>query len=436
MAPPPSPPKARGHRVLLWSVLTIVIVGLLVGIGFAVDRAFFQNASGKDFKLTDSKSYQEALYDIEHYYYKDFSAAKITAAAEAAVAKAKKQGVTDVSKLENTGLSALIDALKEPHTDYLTADENKRLSEDISGSFYGVGFMLREDKATKRPIVFSVIKDSPADKAGIKKDDIILTVDGWDTKGQNLDIVVSRIRGKKGTQVVLKIQRAGEKSPLTFKITREKINIPEIESSIQDGQYGYVHVFNFNAGIGDKVRATIRDLQAKGAKGIILDLRNNPGGLLDEAVQVSSVFIDNGVIVSYQTKGSTKVDEKASGNAETNLPMVVLINGGSASSSEITAGALQDTKRAVLVGSKSYGKGSVQKIYHLSNGGAAKLTVSLYYLPNGESIDGKGLVPSVVVEDKNNVTQEEKLQLDAAKRVLQNLIEGKPATSEVLLPAA
>ena len=435
-APPAAPPKAKKRNGLFWVLVAIVVIAALLGAGFLIDWAIFGKSSGAEFKLTDSRSYQEALFDIQHYFYRDFSEAKITAAAQTAVARDKKKGITDPTTLENDGLRALVAALNEAHTDYLTKEENNRLSEDVKGSFYGVGFTLREDKATKRPKVYSVIQGSPADKAGVKKDDIILSVDGWNTKGQNIDVVVSHIRGKNGTTVTLVIQRPGVKKPMTFKIKRAKINIPEIESSLQNGRYGNITVFNFNRGIGDKVRAAVKDLQQKGAKGFILDLRNNPGGLLDEAVQVSNVFINDGTIVSYQTKGSPKVVETASGNAQTDLTLVVLVNGGSASSSEITAGALKDDNRAVLVGTKTYGKGSVQKIYGLSNDGAAKLTVALYYLPNGESIDGKGIIPNMVVEVKGNVQAEDKAQLDAAKKVLENLIQGKPATGMELRPAA
>lgn len=436
----PAPPAGGGgrRRWWLWGLIVLVALVALVASGFAVDRVFFKGdkASGKEFKLADSKSYQEALFDIERYFYRDFSKEKITAKAEAAVEKARKKGETDASKLEDTGLRALVAALDDPHTSYLTREENKRLNEDIKGSFYGVGFMLRTDKELKRPKVFSVMKGSPSERAGIKKDDIIYSVDGWDTRGQNLDVVVSRIRGKKGTTVELEVKRADEKELRTFKIKREKINIPELETEVIDGRYGYLHVFNFNAGTGERVRAAVRDMQKQGVQGFILDLRNNPGGLLDEAVRLSSVFVNDGVIVSYQTKGDRKVDETAQGGAETDLPLVVLTNGGSASSSEITAGALKDLGRAVLVGSKTYGKGSVQKIYQLSNEGGAKLTVSLYYLPNGESIDGKGIEPDVVVELKDDAEKEEQLQLDRAKQVLENLIQGKPPTAEELRPAA
>jgi carboxyl-terminal processing protease len=252
-----------------------------------------------------------------------------------------------------------------------------------------------------------------------------MSVDGKDTLGESLDSVVLRIRGKQGTKVKVQVERNGK--PLTFVMTREKIQIPDFESEMQDGKYGVLKLYEFNKGVGDKVRAAVKDLQAKGAQGFILDLRNDPGGLLDEAVRVASVFIPDGTIVSYQTKGQKKVDLPASGGVETTKPLVVLVNEGSASSSEIVTGALKDKKRAEIVGTKTYGKGSVQKVFDLDNGGAVKLTVSLYYLPNGESIDGKGITPDIVVSDKD-ATKEETLQNDKAKQVLQNMIDGKPPT--------
>ena len=426
---------SRRNKIILSTVIVLVVLGLLVGVGFVVDRVLFSGNQGAAFNLEASPSYQDALFDIKHYYYKDYSEAKITAAASLAVEKAKKKGVKSATELLDTGLTALVGALKDAHTNYLSPQENKRLSEDLSGSFDGVGFTLREDKATKRPKVVTIIKGSPSEKAGVKPNDIIMSVDGKDTKGEALDAVVLRIRGKAGTKVKLVVQRGGK--TVNFNITREKISIPDFESEMQDGDIGVLKLYEFNSGVSDKLRAAVNDLQAKGAKGFILDLRNDPGGLLDEAVKVSSVFIDSGPIVSYQTKGEKKVTEDAQGGAATNLPLVVLTNGGSASSSEITAGALKDRGRATLVGSKTYGKGSVQKVFELENNGAAKLTIALYYLPNGESIDGKGIQPDApVTEIKDNPEATDKAQMNEAKKVLNNLIQGKPPTSEIIQLAA
>lgn len=426
---------SRRSKIILSVIVVFLVLAGLVVAGFVIDRVLFPANQGEAFNLETQPSYQDTLFDIRHYYYRDYSEAKITTAAEAAVEKAKKRGVKNPDELLNTGLTALVNALGDAHSGYLTPEENKRLAQDLSGTFFGVGFTLREDKATGRPKVVTVIKGSPSEKAGIKAGDIIWTVDGKDTKGEPLDTVVLRIRGKEGTKVKLKVQRDGK--PMDFTITREKIAIPDFESEMQDGNIGVLKLYEFNSGVSEKVRAAVTDLQQKGAKGFILDLSNDPGGLLDEAVKVSSVFINDGPIVSYQTKGEKKVVEDATGGAETSLPLVVVTNGGSASSSEITAGALKDRGRAVLVGSKSYGKGSVQKVFELENQGAAKLTIALYYLPNGESIDGKGIQPDVqVAEIKDNPDATNKAQVDRAKQVLNNLIQGKPPTGEILLLAA
>jgi carboxyl-terminal processing protease len=437
--PPPEPPKGKMSRrrmILLGVALGVIVISVLIAAGVLVDRLVFsQKDAAGDFRLADSESYQEALFDIRQYFYRDYSQAKIENAAQKAVDKEKKKGTSSYSEVENAALSALVSALNDQHSEYLTASEGKRLNEDISGSFYGIGTMLREDKKKKRPKVFSLVKGAPAEKAGVKREDVILTVDGKDTKGKSTDVVVTWIRGKKGTRVELRVLRPGEKKELTFKITREKILIPELETELIDGRIGHLKVMNFSDGIGEKVRAAVRDLKQKGAQGFILDLRNNPGGLLSEAVNVASVFINEGTIVSYQTKGHDRISESAKGGAEADLPLVVLVNGASASSSEIVAGALKDRGRATLVGSKTYGKGSIQKLYQLDNKGDVKLTVSLYYLPNGESIDGKGVQPDVVVVFKDDMEKEDKLQLDKAKEVLDGLIQQHTA-SEALRPAA
>lgn len=434
---PPEPPRmgmSKGKKIIIGVIAVLLVAGILLAGGYLLDRLLFKSENKGEFVLEDSKSYQEALDDIKRYFYFDYSEDKITKAANKAVEKEKKKGVTSDAKLLNAGLNALTKALGDEHTGYLTPQENKRLSDDLSGSFFGVGFTLRDEKG--RPKVITVLDGSPAEKAGVKEGDIIMSVDGKDTKDKSLNNVVLQIRGERGTEVTIKVKREGEDKQKSFTMTREKIEIPDFESELLDGRYGYLNLMEFNEGAGDKVREAIAKLQSQGAQGFILDLRNDPGGLLEEAVNVSSAFVDDGVIVSYQTKGRDKVDLDASGGAATNLPLVVLINGGSASSSEIVAGALRDKNRATLVGSTSYGKGSVQKLFDLANKGSLKLTVSLYYLPNGETIDKNGITPAIVVEVKDNPEEEAKQQLDKAKQVLENLIQGKSPEAALLQKAA
>ncbi|MCJ7745226.1 MAG: PDZ domain-containing protein, partial [Actinobacteria bacterium] len=250
--PPAEPPKRKmsmRRKVVIGVTLGLLVTCVLIAAGVLVDRLVFsQKKTTKEFRLEGSESYQEALFDIKQYFYKDYLKEKIEGAAQKAVDREKKKGVTASSKLEDTGLRALVEALGDEHSEYLTGSEAKRLNEDIRGSFYGIGTMLREDKKLKRAKVFSVVKGSPAERAGVKREDVIVTVDGKDTKGKSTDVVVTWIRGQKGTQVELKDSRTGEKKELTFKIPREKIMIPELETELIDGRIGYLKVMNFSDG--------------------------------------------------------------------------------------------------------------------------------------------------------------------------------------------
>ncbi|MBN1288267.1 MAG: S41 family peptidase [Actinobacteria bacterium] len=435
--PQGSPPAGKSSRkgwIFLGIAVAVIVVGSLIVGGLFLDKVLFKNEKSKDFVLEESSTYQDALYNIKRYFYYDYSEEKITKAAHKAVEEAKKKGEDSSKELLNIGLGALTKALDDQHSGYLSAEENKRLSDDLSGSFFGVGFTLRDEEG--RPKVINVLEGSPSKKAGVKEGDVIMAVDGQDTKDQGLNSVVLRIRGERGTEVTLDVKRPGEEKELSFTMTREKIEIPDFESEMMDGNIGYIHLIEFNEGAGEKVRNAVRQLMDQGARGFILDLRNNPGGLLDEAVNVSGVFVDGGEVVSYEAKGRDKVTLEAEGSAETDLPLVVLVNGGSASSSEIVAGALRDRQRATIVGSPTYGKGSVQKIFDLPNGGAVKLTVSLYYLPEGETIGDEGITPEVLVENKDDPEAEDKLQLDKARETLINLIQGAGPESIVLHLAA
>lgn len=431
---PPSPEKkalSKKGWAILAVVLAVLVAGAAIGAGFVVHKVLYVKDETRQFVLEDTTEYREALINIENYYYHDFSMEKITSAAKKGVEEAKKKGVKSHTKLLDAGLKALAGALGDKHSEYLTPEVNRRLAEDLSGKFYGVGFTLRLNKE-KMPVVVSVIEGAPSYRAGIKANDVILSVDGKSTKGMGIDSVVLMIRGKKGTTVTLKIQRPGVKKTLTFKMKREKIVIPDFEYEVLDGKYGLLKLSDFNKGVSSKVRKAVRELEAKGVQGFILDLRNNPGGLLDEAVKVSEIFLKDGVVVSYETKSKQRVEERASGNQETKLPLVVLVNGASASSSEIAAGALNDYNRAVLVGEKTFGKGSIQKVFDLRNGGSVKLTVGLYFLPGGESINGKGIEPDVKVGGKNG-EEKDKLQLEKAKEVLDQILkEGKPTSSRLI----
>lgn len=429
----------RRGRTGLFVLVGILLLSFIIGAGILVDVVVFQRgkSSPKEFSLEDSISYGEALNDMRRFYFREYSEEKVKEAAQKAVAEAKKKGESSPSALEDAGITAAAKALGDPYSTYYNAIENKRLKEDLSGSFYGVGIELRVDKELKRPKVYDVLKGSPAERVGIKRNDVIMEVDGKKTKGIGLEIIVSWIRGREGTKVEITVQREGVSRELKFKMKREKITTPDFKSEILDGKYGLLQVMDFNKGIGQKVRDAVAEMQEKGVVGFILDLRDNHGGLLNESVNLSSVFLDQGLpVVSFQFKGEKKSVLHAFGGKATDLPVVLLVNGMSASASEIVAGALKEHKRAILIGTKTYGKGSIQKMYDLENGGALRLTVSIYYLPNGDEINGKGVEPDIPVALEDKPEEERKLQLDRAKHVLENMIQGKPPEASLFMHAA
>jgi carboxyl-terminal processing protease len=305
----------------------------------------------------------------------------------------------------------------DPHSAYLDAEAFKELQVGTQGEFGGLGIEVgMEDGFVK---VVAPIEDTPAFKAGIKSGDLIIRLDDTPVKGMTLNDAVKRMRGKPGTDIVLTIVRKGEAKPLTVRLTRAVIKIRSVKHQIVEPGFGYVRITQFQEQTGENLVAALRDLQAKNGelKGLILDLRNNPGGLLNSAVSVSGAFIRPGELVVY-TDGRTEDARMRLHNARESylrpgerdalknlpawtreVPMVVLVNGGSASASEIVAGALQDHKRALVVGTQTFGKGSVQTILPLNNGTAIKLTTARYFTPSGRSIQAKGITPDIVVEE-------------------------------------
>jgi carboxyl-terminal processing protease len=315
-------------------------------------------------------------------------------------------------------VEGLLASLEDTYAAYFDPKANKEFKMDAMGEFFGVGMSLGMRETT--PTVVSVFKDTPAEKAGLKAEDQITAVDGVRKKKWELDQVVAMIRGPRGTEVTIEVFRPETGKTLTFKVTRDRITIPNIMAEMVGRDVGLIRLMGFNELAADDVRAKMTELEGKGAKGFILDLRENPGGLLSSAVAVSSLYVESGVIVRVDERGKPEAEEMALGDAATDKPLVVLIDGYSASASEIVAGALQDYKRATIVGETSYGKGSVQAVRELSNGGSVKLTNAHYLTPKSRVIDGKGVVPDVVVkmEPKLQATRETDTQLKKAIEVL------------------
>lgn len=284
----------------------------------------------------------------------------------------------------------------DPHSAYLDPEEYESLHEDTKGEFSGIGVVLtiKDDILT----VISPIEGTPAYRAGIKAGDVIIKVNGEAAYEMSISDAVNKIKGAKGTRLTLTILRKGEGEPIDIELERDDIPLESVKATHLADQYAYVSISNFNENTGRDLKKALADMeQAKGLYGLVLDLRGNPGGLLDQAVAVADMFLNDGVVVSIRGRDAqeSQVWEAHDGADVKKYPMVVLINGGSASASEIVAGALQDHKRSLILGTQSFGKGSVQNIKPLGDGSALKLTVARYYTPSGRSIQAEGITPDI-----------------------------------------
>lgn len=296
----------------------------------------------------------------------------------------------------------------DPHSSFLKPEDYKELQIETKGKFGGLGIeiTLRDNILT----VVSPLEDTPADKVGIQANDQIIRIDEQPTQDLSLMDAVQKMRGPKGSKVKLTIIRKGEKKPLEFEVVRDIIAIQSIKSRTLESGFGYIRISSFQSGTATDLRKALDHLESDnpGMQGLILDLRNDPGGLLDQAVEVSDEFLDEGLIV--YTGGrleSQKMRFEAHKNSRQHpYPIVILVNSGSASASEIVAGALQDHKRAIIMGEQTFGKGSVQTVIPLNDGSALRLTTSLYYTPSGRSIQAKGITPDIIVKKETPKTEE------------------------------
>jgi len=301
----------------------------------------------------------------------------------------------DEKKLIEDAIRGMLNGL-DPHSSYLNTSEFSDLKIGTTGQFGGLGIEVGMENGFVK--VISPIDDTPAFRAGVKASDLIIKLDDKSVKGMTLNEAVKIMRGKPNTSIELTIVREGEPKPLVIKITREIIRVKSVKNRMLEPGYGYVRITNFQSRTTTDLLKAISDLQKEARlKGMILDLRNNPGGVLNGAVGVSDAFIDDGLIVYIEGR----IDDSSHrylatpGDSLNGVPLVVLINGGSASASEIVAGALQDHRRGIILGTKSFGKGSVQTIQELRNGSAVKLTTARYFTPHGRSIQATGIEPDI-----------------------------------------
>lgn len=332
------------------------------------------------------------------------------------------KGKVNEQKLIYYALKGLMYGLKDPYSVALEPKEFKHLKESMSGgNFGGVGIYIELDRNHKNQLmVVEPIDDTPAAKAGLKMGDWILKINGVPTKGIDLDLAAQRIRGPEGSNVTLEIQAKGKGPVKNVTMVRSKIHVKSATGKMLPNGIGYIRLRFFGEDTGDEVERALTSLEGKGLNGLIIDVRNNGGGYINAAQETCSRFLPRGqTVVSVVGRKRDTETSKSSGSGHRNVPMVVLINGFSASASEITAGALQDTGVATLIGTKSFGKGTVQTLHELPDGGSLKFTIAHYLTPNGRNINKKGIKPDIEVKmDPAKVGQPDDAQLKAAEKYL------------------
>ena len=315
--------------------------------------------------------------------------------------KINKEYVDEINQSES--MDAAIDGLLQsldPYSAYMSPEIFNEMQTETSGEFGGLGIEVNMESGVVK--VISPIDDTPASRAGIKAGDYIIKIDDIQVQGKSLSEAVDLMRGPVGSSIILTVRRIGQKKALTFEIVREIIQIKSVKADLLKNNVGYLRLTSFNENSGDQIREQIREFEKnENINSYILDLRNNPGGLLSQAIRISDFFLDNGEIVSTKSRKASENRKwfAKKGDLIGGKTLVVLINYGSASASEIVAGALQDHKRAIILGENSYGQGSVQSIIPLKNKGAIRLTVAKYYLPSGKSISEVGVSPDIEIDE-------------------------------------
>jgi len=392
--PPVQQTNGISRKTFIVGLVLIAVVGFVAGVGFQAGPGFQSlQRAGNDKDLPEDLDYSsvEQLYDTLRKQY---------------------DGTLTKTKVLDGLKRGLVASTGDPYTTYLSPKEAQDFQDSLNGEFDGIGaeIAIKNDQLQ----VVAPLPATPAEKAGLRAGDPIIAIDGKDTADLSVEQAVTRIRGKKGSTVTLTIVR--DKKPVEVPIVRDSIKIDDATGKVIDGKIGYIELRTFGEASARQVEAIAQDFKAQGVKKVILDLRNNSGGLLDQSVDIAGIWLDGQVVVTERSAdGKEEVLRAERGGILHGTELVILINGGSASASEIVAGALQDHKVATIVGEKSFGKGSVQTITSLGNGAELKVTVARWYTPSGKSIDKAGISPDKKVEltDKD-FDKSRDPQLDAA----------------------
>lgn len=414
--PPAGGQNHRGGGIfllgLLVGVITAAFVGGTVYVGTKLHRlsearsANADGTSGEALVDDDTIEKLEALEQvIDKYYYKDED--------------------IDVEEMTEGMYAGLVASLGDPYSVYYTEEEWKQMMSDTEGIYFGIGAYLQLDTATGLARINGVIADTPAEEAGLRENDLVYQVDGEIVQGLELSEIVSRIKGEEGTTVHLTIVREGETDYLEFDVERRQIESPTVNYEMYDNGVGYIQITEFDEVTTDQFTEALAVIKGSDAKGLILDLRSNPGGSLPVVVDIARSILPKGLIVYTEDKYGKRDEYTCDGKKELNIPMVVLINGNSASASEILAGAIKDYGKGTLIGTTTFGKGIVQRVLPLTDGTALKLTISSYYTPNGNNIHGIGIEPDIECEFDSEAYYERDVdnQLERAKQEIGRMID-------------
>jgi carboxyl-terminal processing protease len=401
-----------------YKTFLVLVFGIFVGVSVSLTSSVLaekKSEQSSGLPLNELRNFSDIFARIKSDYVED---------------------VDDKTLLENA-IRGMLTGL-DPHSTYLNPDEYKELKIGTTGKFGGLGIQVgMEDGFVK---VISPIDDTPAFRAGLEAGDLIIRLDEKSVKGMTLNDAVKIMRGEPGTDIQLTVIREGADKPLPFTVTRDIISVKSVKSRILEPDYGYIRISNFQSKTARDLVSEVSKLKKENKnelKGLVIDLRNNPGGVLSAAADVSDAFINNGKLV--YTKGRIDNSEfefnAKPGDIMNGLPLVVLINGGSASASEIVAGALQDHHRAVVMGSKSFGKGSVQTIQELRSGGAVKITTARYFTPSGRSIQGEGITPDILLDRYEIKDSEDEASLRIKESDLSGSISNPTKSQEAIKKA-
>lgn len=382
--------------IIVSLIVTLPVIGLLAAQVISISKVSGQSVVSKE--TTEKMRMVEDI--IKSYYYKEED--------------------IDIKRMEDGIYQGMISSLNDPYSVYYTEDELTDLQETTAGIYYGIGAYLSLDPTTSCARISGVISDTPAEEAGLRENDIIYQIDGETAQGLTLEEIVSRVKGEEGTQVHLTIYREGESDYLEIDVTRRKIESPTVSYEMYENGIGYIQITEFDDVTVDQFTDAYATIRGNQAKGLILDLRSNPGGNLSAVVAICQKILPEGLIVYTEDRNGNRTEYSSDGENQIDIPLVVLVNGYSASASEILAGAVKDYEIGTLVGTQTYGKGIVQRVIMLSDDTAMKLTVSDYYTPKGNNIHGIGIEPDVICEFEAEPYYENDYdnQLEKAKQIL------------------